>query len=349
MNISANKTFWEWFSVNEKHFVDVVKQKNNIENELFELLSSNLTHFRDGLSFLVGIDDNKVELIFTAGGDIANLVLIEELINEAPKLENWKFNTLNTSDNDISINYDEYTFESNYLHFFEVIEDEYLDEVNIVVLYKFYTKKDHFKIQNGIGLYLENLIGEKAFSSIIDEFNVGSLEKNKVQHIIPIVQLGEYLNKRNESIIHKNENIYYDSTDDNFTFFENEVEDEEKLYAEINTDLLNWKYKSSHPWILTVKINFEQSEDNGLETDEFLDILQNNISELFSEKAGIVYLGRQTTENLREIFWVCKEYKSPCILIEKMNNNLQIDNFPLLDYVIYKDKYWRTFEHFCIE
>jgi len=70
---------------------------------------------------------------------------------------------------------------------------------------------------------------------------------------------------------------------------------------------------------------------------------------LFSKKDGIVYLGRQTTENLREIFWVCKEYKSPCILIEKMNHNLQIDDFPLLDYVIYKDKYWRTFEHFYIE
>jgi hypothetical protein len=59
---------------------------------------------------------------------------------------------------------------------------------------------------------------------------------------------------------------------------------------------------------------------------------------------GYLNVGRQTSEGEREIYFACKDFRKP----SKVFFNTQKkhpDNFEI-EYDIYKDKYWKTFERF---
>jgi hypothetical protein len=39
-------------------------------------------------------DENTVELVLTADGNTKNIVFVEELVEQAPRIEGWKFTAL---------------------------------------------------------------------------------------------------------------------------------------------------------------------------------------------------------------------------------------------------------------
>ena len=89
--IKSYSDFWNWFQNNEKTFFNVVKSQKDIEKGFFDKFSSKLAELKDGYFYLTGMyDDNTVELIFTADGNTNNIVFIEELVEQAPKIIGWK-------------------------------------------------------------------------------------------------------------------------------------------------------------------------------------------------------------------------------------------------------------------
>jgi hypothetical protein len=128
---------------------------------------------------------------------------------------------------------------------------------------------------------------------------------------------------------------------------EAKLESGNALIAVINTDLLQWDSKASHPWILSIKIPFDGSNNNGMPDDDIyklLDEVENNISEELNDFEGFVNIGRQTAKNVREIYFACKEFRKPSKVLFKIQSDYA-DKMEIT-YDIYKDKYWQSFERF---
>ena len=73
--IKSYEDFWDWFQKSEKVFFNTVKHRQNIEKEFFDKLSPKLHELKEGFFFLTGmLNENTVELIITADGNIKNIV-----------------------------------------------------------------------------------------------------------------------------------------------------------------------------------------------------------------------------------------------------------------------------------
>ncbi|SNS67670.1 hypothetical protein SAMN06295967_1161 [Belliella buryatensis] len=73
--IKSHEDFWNWFLENEQAFYKAVKTCRNIETDFFNKLSPKLDELKDGYFYLTGMfDENLAELIFTADGNIKNII-----------------------------------------------------------------------------------------------------------------------------------------------------------------------------------------------------------------------------------------------------------------------------------
>jgi len=71
--ISNYATFWQWFAKHESQFAQAVKSGQRIEEDFLDLLGPTLNEIKEGFFYLTGMaDDNTVELIITADGNLKN-------------------------------------------------------------------------------------------------------------------------------------------------------------------------------------------------------------------------------------------------------------------------------------
>jgi len=130
-----------------------------------------------------------------------------------------------------------------------------------------------------------------------------------------------------------------------YSALEAELANGNMLLAIINIDLLGWDSKASHPWILNVEIKYDGV--NGMPDDETYQLLgqiEEEIMEALKDIDGYLNIGRQTADGVREIYFACKDFRLPSktayIVQQKYSGRVEIN------YDIYKDKYWRSFDHF---
>jgi hypothetical protein len=151
---------------------------------------------------------------------------------------------------------------------------------------------------------------------------------------------------REKEFIEKYEGILRDTDNAEFSILEAELENGNKLIATINTDILNWENKASHPWLVHIEIPYDGQGNNGMpmkETYQFLDDIENSILEELKDYEGYLNIGRQTADNVREIYFACRDFRKP----SKVFHQLTIDNPDVaITYDIYKDKYWRSLDKF---
>ncbi len=348
--INSYEDFWNWFQKNELTFFNVVKKRRNIERLFFKKLSSKLDELKDGFLYLTGMSGDKtVELIFTSDGDVKNFVFIEELVNSSPKLSNWKFIALKPAieiDN-LNIEMSGHAFNKDKLFFYSNEIVNLPDEIDITVVHNDFNIKNESAITNGIYIFLDNYLGELDFSSAIDNITIAGKNEAK-KKLIPIWKLKSFIIWRQKEFIEKYENYKYNSENDKHVSLEAELENGNPLIAIINTDLLTWNRKASHPWILIIEIKYQTHGNKGgmpnEETYQLLDEIEDKISEELKETEGYLNIGRQTADSVREIYFACKDYRKPSKTLHKM----QFSYSSIIEIVfdIYKDKYWQSFNRF---
>jgi hypothetical protein len=167
------------------------------------------------------------------------------------------------------------------------------------------------------------------------------------EELIPIGKLKDYLIWRQKEFIEKYEGVRHDTDSDTYSMLEAELEGGNKLLAVINTDLLEWGAKASHPWVLTVEIKYDGENNNGMPDDmtyKLLNEIEDEILAELKDADGYLNIGRQTADSVREIYFACKEFRKP----SKLMHQLEIKYADLIDisYDIYKDKYWMSFNRF---
>jgi hypothetical protein len=79
-------------------------------------------------------------------------------------------------------------------------------------------------------------------------------------------------------------------------------------------------------------------------TYELLNQLEEDLIAELPDHEGYLNIGRQTADGSREIYFACQNYSKPSKVLYQFQTYYEgsLD----LEYSLYKDKYWRTFERF---
>ena len=341
--------FWNWFQKNEKSFFKSVNLHKNVEKDFFQKLSPKLDELKEDIYYLTGMyDQNTAELVLTADGSIKNIVFVEELVSAAPKIEGWKFTALKPALDikDVSIKMQDYEFSTETLSFYANESPEYPDEIDITIVHKDLDEENRSTITSGIYIFLDNYLGELVFATTVDSIKVAGTNEAK-NELVPIEKLKDFLKWRQKEFIEKYDGKRYDTDSDRYSILEAELQNGNALVAVINTDLLNWDSKASHPWMVVAELKYDGSKNNGMpdeETYKLLDGVENRIMEELKDFDGYLNIGRQTADNAREIYFACKDFRKPSKLLQQIQNDYK--NKAGMSFDIYKDKYWKSFERF---
>ena len=347
--IQSYNDFWNWFSANEKGFFKTVQSGENIHQGFFERLAPKLDEIHEGIYFLTGMfDDQTAELVLTPDGAIRNVYAIEELVANAPKINGWKFTALKPASdiNNVSITYQDFEFSKENLKFYPRIHEGYPDEIDLVIVYDHFVEAKKSNITNGVYIFLDNYLGELHSVTLIDNLLVAGPEQTS-EELIPIEKLKDYLIWREKEFVEKYEGTRHNTENDSYANFEGKKQDGSIVLALINTTIIEWDKKASHPWVFIVAIPFDDCDNGGLpdeKTYKLLDEIEEEIIHNLPDSEGYLNIGRETANNKREIFFTCKDFRKPAKiadeLIKKYSGVFEIS------YEIYKDKYWQSFRHF---
>jgi hypothetical protein len=347
--IQSYSDFWHWFQQNEKQFFKVIKQHTNIEKAFFDKLSPKLQQLKNGLFFLTGMSDNNTaELIITPDGIVKNIVFVEELVNAAPTLTNWKFTALKpaTEIENLSIKMAGYHFDSEHLSFYENSHQDFPDEIDITIVHQDLTEKNKSEITTGTFIFLDNLLGELNFATTIDNLTVVGNEA-VANELIPIEKLKDFLRWRQKEFVEKYDGTRYHTEKNAYAGMEATLPNGKPLIALINTDLLQWDGKASHPWIVHIEINYDGKNNNGMpdkNTYEHLSKIEEQMISELKDADGYLNIGRQTADSVREIYFACKDFRKPSKVLHKICNAYKYSLE--MNYDIYKDKYWQSINRF---
>jgi len=347
--IKSYKDFWDWFTTKEKVFYDIVKSRTNIEADFFDIISPKLHQINEGFYFLSGMsDDSTAELVITAEGEIKNIVFVEEIINAAPKLENWKFTALKPEMNlESGISMEGYQFTTENIFFYANDIEGYPDEIDITFVYENLNTENKNSVVTGVCIFLDNFLGELNFATQIDTFNVIGKD-DAAKELIPVGKLKDFLQWREREFTEKYKNIKSFDEEEKFSIFEASLHNGLPLIATINTSLLEYDSKASYPWISVLKIHYHGENNNGLpekkEYERLMDI-EEHLTEQLKNENGHLYIGRESADNVRETYFVSKDFREPSKIFRAiMNENPEYK----MSVEIYKDKYWQSFERYNI-
>lgn len=347
--IESYEDFWDWFLKNEKAFFKVVKNHSNIEKDFFNLLAPKLAEIKDSLYFLTGMfDNNTVELILTPDGNLKNIAFTEELVNAAPAIKGWKFTALKPAVGieNSNIEMSGSLFNKDNLSFYSNDLCEYPDEIDITIVHNDYKEEDRSTIINGTYIFLDNYIGELNTVTNIDSLNFIGKEAAE-KELVPIEKLNDFLTWRQKEFIEKYEGVRYNTDEDVGSIIEAKLKSGNPLVANINTTLLEWDSKASHPWILEIKIDYNGDHFNGLpdaDTSEWLNAIEDQIMTNLKDADGYLNIGRESSENIRDIYFACKDFRKPSKVLYQIM--LEYANKRVITFDLYKDKYWRSLRRF---
>ncbi|TCI85881.1 DUF695 domain-containing protein [Tenacibaculum sp. M341] len=349
--IETYQDFWNWFLIHEKKFYEVVNSGDTtrLTSEFFDVIGPKLDQIKKGIFYLSGmLDDNTADLILTPDGNVSNFYLIEELIAESPTLPNWKFQAFKPSFDfgNEGIEMHNYKFNKNNLHFYPNEDTAYPDDISITFVHDDLEEENKSEVINGCYIFLDNYLGELKFATLIDNIEFKSKTEAE-KELISLEKLDSYITWREKEFVEKYEGLRRDTEKDSYGSFETTLKNGSPFMAIMNTELLQWDAKASHPWILRLKFPYEGAENNGFPNSETYDLLnkvEDELMEHLKDFDGYLNIGRETGDNLREVYFACKDYRKPCKtidnLIKKYRGVLEFE------YNIYKDKYWKYFDYY---
>ena len=181
---------------------------------------------------------------------------------------------------------------------------------------------------------------------MVDQITIVS-ESQAQQALVPVTKLRDFLAWRQKEFVEKYSGMRHETDNDTYATFTAERADGQQLIAIINTDLLEWDAKASHPWVMVVTIPFDGTQHNGMPDSETYELLNQLEEELIAElpdHEGFLNVGRQTASGSREIYFTCQNFRKPSKVLYQFQTRY-VDTLAL-EYSLYKDKYWQTFERF---
>lgn len=347
--------FWSWFLSEQHSFFTVIQKKDGqlIHNRFLDKIVPRLHALNPRFYCETGMtDDTTAELVVSAEGDIPTFVFVEELIAAAPTLPNWKFTALKPSTGiRMSIKLNGTPFDSDTIRFFYDEEPGYPDEINLTIIHEDFSEDNKNTITQGCLLYMDALLGELNAATLIDDLVVGGPADAASRQLIPMEKLGDFLTWKEKEFVEKYEGARHNTENDQYAALEGEDANGLPSIAIINTDLLDWDARASHPWMAVVTVDYTKTKgmiNNGMPGEEQFSIfneLQEELDSLLIDSSGYLNLGRETYNGKSEIYYACREFRNISKLTDRTIRSFE--GKLACSYTIYKDKYWRTMDKYA--
>lgn len=346
--INSVSSFWQWFVEHESDFFNKIKRETGTGKEVIGQIIENVQKYHEGVFGLIGFDeDGKLELVLTADGVLKNIVFVEDLVSAAPVLNNWRFTSLKPQQNsfDYSIDWNGFEFNKSKLKFYANIDDNYPDEISILLTHPDYSDEDVYsQIINGSLIYLDNCLGEINMACRIDYIDLVKETDIDAKNLIPIEKLDSYLNWREQEYLQKYEQKSTVFPEESYVVMEGEL-DGTPIFAVINNSWANWQFKPMFTWLIKISIDFEGNETGLPDTDQLSEIqkLEDEVIARLNPK-NICVVGRVTNNHQSSVFIYSNEYRECSRIVYEILKE-QVTDMDL-DYQISKDKYWRAVEQY---
>jgi hypothetical protein len=347
--IKSYDDFWEWFVDHESKFHEIVRARDTarIEQDFFGPLGAKVRQINEGYFFLVGmLDDRTVDMIFTADGNPKNIVFVEELVAAAPAIPGWVFKSAKPPAACFGLKMNGITYDESSLSFYANDHESMPDLVDITLVHEAFSGAETGYAKNGAYIFLDNYLGELNFLANIDRLEFCAPAEAE-KDAIPIEALPNYLETRASLFVEKYDGVRIFTDNDNYAALEWQTENGCPAIAIVNTDLLKWDKKASHPWMMVVTIPYDGSNNNGMpdsDTMEKMNRLEDAFREELKDVDGYLNIGRQTSENQRHIFFASIDFRQPSKVTYELQKRYR-SGFDL-EYEIFKDKYWQSVRHF---
>ena len=348
--VHDKNTFWAWFQTQAEAFHHAVITQEKIDTDFFDPLSASLDRMHEGIYFLAGEAEAGVaELILTADGVYRNFAFIEDLVAAAPKLPAWRFVALKPACaiDGFGINMNGLVYSDDTLHFY-VREDAKCPQVVDVVMVHSDATATEEQLTSGVYVYLDNLLGEWVAVTQIDQMQIINQQQLPAnQALQPMAELAPYLHGRHEAWQKAYGGVYYNSDQDEFASFEGEADNGQLIVGIIDSTLLAWPHKPSHPWMLTLRIAYDGSGLNGMPSKQVyqhMEAFEDALMAELPEHEGYLNVGRETGDDIRFIYFACKQFVQATRVLERLMPQFskEVD----ISYDLYQDKYWQSLQRF---
>ncbi|WP_151797560.1 DUF695 domain-containing protein [Acinetobacter bereziniae] len=343
--------FWQWFQQHQQHFHRIVDEMNRdtIEQDFFDRLSPELAKVHAGIFFLTGMSDPETaELILTPDGVIANIIFVEELVAAAPEIGGWKFTALKPASDihQTSIAMHGHEFSQDTLSFYLRDHAEYPDEIDLVVAHDQYNEEQKGEFLQAVYIFLDNYLGEYDAITKLDQVSVQS-KQDAEKELMPIGNLKNILILKNSEISRLDKVTRSNTDEDEYISLQGETNEGLPLIAVLNSTLLDWDQKASHPWMMIIEISYDGQNSSGMPPAQVYEQLENIEQALLAELKdvdGYLNIGRETGDHLRTMYFACKDFRKPSKVIDQIieKNHKDFD----INVSIFKDKYWRSLNKF---
>jgi len=349
--IGSYADFWKWFLPKEKGFHNAIRTGQRVDEDFLDPIFSKLQELRSGVYLLAGMtDNNTVELVFTAEGNFRNIYFVEELTAAAPAIAGWQF-TASKPPTDITnfvIEMGGYKYDKDSLSFYPEEDADYPDEIQITIIHKDFNTENSRDITLGVYNYLDNYLGELNAITIIDSLAVkGPAEA--AQELIAIGKLEGYLKWRQKEFVEKYDAVRHNVKEDMYASLNGELEDGRPLVMIVNSTLLEWEGKASHPWIIDFTMEYNGEQTNGMPdkpTYQLMDAIEDEMTAKLPDLEGYLNIGRQTGGGKRKVYMACRDFRKTCKVFDQLKE--QYGNNISMNLTVFKDKYWRSFDKFRV-
>jgi hypothetical protein len=319
-----------------------------VEDKFLKPVSAKLKEVRAGLQVLAGVLNDGVDLTITADGNVKLIVFAEELVGAAPEIAGWRISALKPPEpmDRLRLEMRDLVFDIHRLSFYSNDPVGYPDLVDLTVVHSDLTEENAPMIENGVYVFLEHLLGELEFMEAVDKLEVVGPEK-AVREKVSISKLKDFLAWRKEEFVEKYDGVRYSTETDGYAALNGRLPDGVPLIATINTTLLDWDRKASHPWIMRVSVAYNGNTGSHMPdktTYALMDKFEDDIGAELKDEEGYLNVGRQTGGGMREVYFACRDFRKPSKVLDKLAV-VYADRFKV-SYDLYKDKYWIGFERF---
>lgn len=173
--------FWNWFVKKQNRFLFLSDVTESEKDKLMNEFLIELHKFNDNIYFEIGghKDDEKVELIISAEGDLEQFPAVEKLTSYANEYKNWKIIAFKPPmGNGFNLSYGGKVFDPENIIYIPLTAKQDPKAIGINVCYPDFEESEKEIYINGTYLILDTLIGEKSTTLDIDHLDVIKTPEN---------------------------------------------------------------------------------------------------------------------------------------------------------------------------
>ena len=195
--------FWDWFQKNNKSYLFLNQVDSiSVKDDLLDKFLEKLHQYNDKLFFEIGghPDDENVELIISAEGNVEYFEKVEHLVNSAPKIKHWQVIAFKPPmGKGFKTNYHDKDFDPSKIIFIPLNNEDNPNLIGLQVCYPDFNEEESETFVNGTYLVIDTLIGERSCALDINYLEVTITPSNiKDYNFMHLEDLQEFINNKKQ-------------------------------------------------------------------------------------------------------------------------------------------------------